>query len=89
MTGQGADRQRIQDEASMWVDLFMAHRAAESDHFHVTRRAELYVRVAGLPLEKVYDALKTDAAGWASRVAALRENERRNREAAEAREQAA
>jgi hypothetical protein len=76
-------RQRIQDESGMWCDLMLAHNAAESAQFAVTRRAELYVRVAGLPLEKVYDALGTDAAGWAQRLSDLREQERRNRAAAE------
>jgi hypothetical protein len=74
------DEVRIKDEAAMWCDLFTAHNAAESAHFAVTRRAELYARVAGLPLEKVYDALKTDGAGWVARLADLRANEQRNRE---------
>jgi hypothetical protein len=76
-------RQRIRDEAGMWCDLMLAHNAAESARFAVTRRAELYIRVAGLPLEKVYDALGTDAAGWAQRLTDLREQQRRNRAAAE------
>jgi hypothetical protein len=76
------DEQSIKDNAQMWCDLFVAHRAAENAHYGVTRRAELYLRVAGLPLAKVLDALEVDAAGWAERLADLRVHEQRNREAA-------
>lgn len=79
----GAAGQRSKDEAAMWVDLLMGHTRAESAHLDVTRRAELYVRVAGLPLDRVLDALRTDEPGWAARLAALRVSEARNREAAD------
>lgn len=81
--------QRIKDEAAMWCDLFLAHSAAESAHLAVTRRAELYVRVAGLPMAKVYDALRTDVTGWAERLVDLEAHERANREAAAGVEKAA
>lgn len=75
--------QRLRDESSMWCDLLMGHLHAESAHFGVTRRAELYVRVAGLPLDRVLDALQTDEPGWQARLAALRIQEQRNQDAAE------
>ena len=80
-TTTASEQQELRDRSAMWCDLLLGHADAESAHFGVTRRAELYVRVAGLPLERVYDALKTDAAGWAIRLDELREQERRNREA--------
>ena len=51
-------------------------------HLGVTRRAELYMRVAALPLDRVLDALKTDEAGWSVRVFELRQAEARNLAAA-------
>lgn len=82
------DEQRMHDAAAMWCDLFVAHAAAKSAHFAVTRRAELYVRVAGLPLDRVYDALEIDEAGWAERLADLRANEKANRDAWRGRDEA-
>lgn len=76
------DEQQTKDRAAMWCDLLLAHNHAESAHFAVTRRAELYVRAAGLPVEQVYDALKTDATGWAARLADLQADELVNRRAA-------
>lgn len=75
------DRQRIADEAAMWCDLLLADRQAESARFDVTRRAELYTRVAGLPLAKVLDALGVDEDGWGRRLAELRAWQRENRAA--------
>lgn len=67
----------------MWVDLLESHLRAESARFRVTRRAEVYLRAAGLPLERVLDSLRTDEAGWAARVTELRAQERANRAAAD------
>lgn len=74
---------RTSDEAGMWCDLLLAHIHAESAHLGVTRRAELYMRVAGLPLDRVLDALKIDGAGWSVRVSELRQAEARNLAAAD------
>jgi hypothetical protein len=67
--------------ARMWADLFLAELDARHATDRVTARAEFYQH-AGLPLDEVLDALKLDAAGWATRVAALRAHERDNRAAA-------
>lgn len=45
--GAGVDWRRIEDEAAMWCDLVLGHADAVSAHTQVTRRADLYVRVAG------------------------------------------
>lgn len=75
------ERQQTSDRAAMWCDLLLGHRVAETAHVGVTRRAELYLRVAGLPLATVLDALETDEAGWQTRLAQLRARERENRAA--------
>ena len=67
------------DEIAMWCDLLLANAHADGERFHVTRRAELYMRVAGLPLERVLDALDVDEDGWLSRVAEARASEAKNR----------
>lgn len=74
--------QESRDRAEMWVDLLTAHATAQSAGFAVTRRAELFMRLGGLPMETVLDALGTDEAGWAARVADARASEARNRAAA-------
>lgn len=61
----------FQDEyrasAEMWVDLLLAELHWKSERERVTTRAQLYLR-AGLPLEKVLDALKITAEEWDERV---------------------
>lgn len=78
--------QRIADEAAMKVDLFLAHLHAQAAAFDVTRRAELYVRVVGLPLPMALEALQTDEAGWRQRLSDLRDMEARSRAAWSARD---
>jgi hypothetical protein len=69
------------DHAAMWCDLLLGRIEEETARFGVTRRAELYMRVAGLPLDRVLDALEIDEASWVDRVADLRAQEQRNRAA--------
>jgi hypothetical protein len=64
--------------ARMWSDLLMSENRARAAQHEVTYRAELYLS-AGLPLDKVLDALKVSRATWYRRVEALREWEERNR----------
>jgi len=71
-------REQIRDQAGMWCDLLLSHRDAESAQAAVTRRAELYMRVAGLSMAKVLDALEIDEDGWRSRLAELRAREQAN-----------
>lgn len=75
----GPERTRSQDEAAMWCDLLLAHVDSVSARHRVTKRAELYVRLARLPLHQVLDALHTDEAGWAARLAEVADEESRNR----------
>ena len=82
-------RQQIKDNAEMWCDLWMAERRARSAHYDVTRRAAMYVRLAGLPVEKVLDALEIDPATWAARLEDLEAWRNQNRAAAEASKEAA
>jgi hypothetical protein len=70
-----------EDEAAMWCDLLLGRIEEDTARFHVTRRAELYMRVAGLPLARVLDALNIDESGWATQLAELRAQEERNRAA--------
>lgn len=62
----------------MWADLLTAELYAKAAHHDVTRRAEIYVHAAGLPLEQVLDALKCSRATWYRRVEALRAREAEN-----------
>lgn len=66
----------------MWVDLLTSENAAKAAPHNVTRRAEIYVEAAGLPLDRVLDALKISRATWYRRLQALREWESENRAAA-------
>jgi hypothetical protein len=68
--------------AKMWADLLNAEIIARSAQHHVTARAELFLE-AGLPLDKVLDALKVSRATWYRRVDALREWEAENQRAAD------
>jgi hypothetical protein len=81
MVTVSADQERSKDEAAMWCDLFLGRVEEQSARFGVTRRAELYMRVAGLPLDRVLDALEIDGPGWADRLADLRAQEERDRAA--------
>ncbi|MGH3972460.1 MAG: hypothetical protein ACRDS9_03930 [Pseudonocardiaceae bacterium] len=63
--------QRVKDEAEMWVDLMTSELRAKSAQHNVTKRADMYIRLAGLPVEKVLDALHIDAATWATRLEGL------------------
>ncbi|MEU6138067.1 hypothetical protein [Nocardioides sp. NPDC047086] len=72
---------RVKDEAEMWVDLLTSELRAKSAQFEVTKRADLYLRVGGLPLERVLDALKVDAEGWAARLEDLEAWRTENRRA--------
>lgn len=67
------------DKIEMWCDLLLANIQAESASYAVTRRAEIYMRAAGLPLERVLNALDIDEPAWLLRVDALRANEAKNR----------
>lgn len=71
--------------AAMWCDLLLGRIEEDTARLHVTRRAELYMRVAGLPLARVLDALDIDESGWATQLAELRAQEERNRTAHEQR----
>jgi hypothetical protein len=64
----------------MWADLLAAETQARSAPHEVTRRAELYLH-AGLPLERVLDALRISRATWYRRLESLREWEAQNRAA--------
>ena len=72
---------RIKDEAEMWVDLLMSELRAKSAQHEVTKRADLYVRLGGLPIERVLDALKVDAEAWAARLEDLEDWRTENRRA--------
>ena len=74
----GSQLQQIEDDAAMWCDLWSANLHASDERFKVTRRAELYLRVGRLPMDKVLDALGVDDAGWHVRLSELREFEERN-----------
>jgi hypothetical protein len=50
-----------------WADLFVAEARWQGERFSVTTRALLYVE-AGLPVERVCDALKISRATWYRRV---------------------
>ena len=72
---------RVKDEAEMWVDLMTSELHAKSAQHKVTKRADMYIRLAGLPVEKVLDALKIDAETWAARLADLEAWHDENRKA--------
>lgn len=82
-------RQQIKDEAEMWVDLLTSELHAKSARHKVTKRADMYIRLAGLPVEKVLDALKIDAETWAARLDDLEAWRTQNLAAAEASKDAA
>jgi hypothetical protein len=63
-------------QARMWADLLAGETQVRTAAHDVTRRAELYLH-AGLPLERVLDALRISRATWYRRVAELREHEDR------------
>ncbi len=63
--------------AKMWADLFNSEIDARSATHRVTSRAEVYT-AAGLPLDRVLDALGISRATWYRRVEALRQWETRN-----------
>lgn len=69
------------DAIAMWCDLLTANLHAENASLAVTRRAEIYMRAAGLPLDRVFDALAIDEQRWTERVAALRASELANKAA--------
>jgi hypothetical protein len=73
--------QQVKDEAEMWVDLLTSELRAKSAQHEVTKRADMYVRLAGLPVEKVLDALKIDAETWAARLEGLEAWRAENRRA--------
>ena len=54
----------------MWADLLTSEKRAQDAQHYVTARAVLYVE-AGLPLERVLDALGVSRATWYRRVQAL------------------
>jgi hypothetical protein len=81
--------QRAKDEADMWVDLMTSELRAKSAQHQVTKRADMYIRLAGLPVEKVLDALKIDAETWAARLADLEAWRTENRAAYHASKDAA
>lgn len=81
--------QRVKDEAEMWVDLMTSELHARSAQHQVTKRADMYVRLAGLPVEKVLDALGIDAETWAARLDDLETWRNENRAAYHASKDAA
>jgi hypothetical protein len=72
---------RPETHGTMWADLFTAEAHARSAAHLVTRRALIYVE-CGLPVDAVLDALKLDAAAWATRIADYDEWRAANRAAA-------
>lgn len=74
----GNNQSAHRDSAAMWCDLVLSHIQAECAGLAVTRRAEIYMRSAGLPLDRVLDALRIDETDWNTRVAALRRSEEEN-----------
>ena len=80
---------RVKDEAEMWVDLMTSELHAKSAQHKVTKRADMYIRLAGLPVEKVLDALGIDSETWAARLDDLEAWHRQNSAAAEASKDAA
>jgi hypothetical protein len=81
--------QRVKDEADMWVDLMTSELRAKSAQHQVTKRADMYIRLAGLPVEKVLDALSIDAETWAARLEDLEAWRNENRAAYHASKDAA
>lgn len=61
---------RFRRDGAMWCDLWHEDLAAKSAGHRVTMRALIYVS-AGLPLDRVLDALKLDEAAWTERVQEL------------------
>ena len=68
-------RQSVVDEVGMWADLWSSQLHAQHARLAVTRRAELFMQVAGLPLGQVLDALGITEDEWAARVVELRRSE--------------
>lgn len=58
--------------ALMWSDLLASEQRAVSERHMITQRALLYLD-AGLPLDKVLDALKISRPTWYRRVRELRD----------------
>lgn len=66
----------------MWADLLTSELRWQAERHAVTTRGLFYVE-AGLPLDKVLDALKISRATWYRRVADLEANRAANRAAAD------
>jgi hypothetical protein len=65
-----------------WADLLTSELEARSAQHKVTQRAQLYVE-AGLPVERVLDALKISRATWYRRLTDLDDWRARNLAAGE------
>jgi len=59
-----------ESEVKAWADLLFAELAWKQEREHITTRAQLYIE-AGLPLERVLDALKLSRSGWYKRIATV------------------
>jgi flagellar biosynthesis regulator FlbT len=72
--------EKAEVNARMWSDLLSAELRVVAEKHAVTQRALIFIS-AGLPVERVYDALKISRATWQRRVVALKDWQAGNREA--------
>lgn len=72
---------RYQRNAEMWCDLLTAEQRWKAERHAVTTRARLYM-AAGLPAERVLDALNINPGEWVARVNDLEAAQAENRAAA-------
>ncbi|MDQ3107840.1 MAG: hypothetical protein M3Q68_08575 [Actinomycetota bacterium] len=80
-TGQAGDS-TLELRSRMWADLWQDALRARSAMYRLTERAELYL-AAGLPLDRVLDALDIAHADWETRRVDLQCWKAENRAAGE------